>query len=89
MSEIALTPLQVAQRELLAAGVSSSPADNANAAQINGLLMSCRVSALVELVGQGSPDFQKLFDEACLAQVQKLTEQIKAINVKPKIALAS
>lgn len=83
-----LTPLQQAQRELLAVGVSSNPAQNAQNALINGLLMSCRLNALIAMVGQGSPEFQKLFDDECLSQAQRLIEQIKALNSKPRIALA-
>lgn len=88
MSETALTPLQIAQQELLSVGVARDNNSNAQSAQANGLLMSCRLSALVELVGQGSPEFQKLFDEECLSQVKALTEKIKAQNSQPRIALA-
>ena len=90
MSEPELTPLQQAQKELLCVGVARDTNSNAHSAQANGLLLSCRLSALVELVGQGSPDFQKLFDEECLSQVKKLTEQIKTqMANQSRIALAS
>jgi hypothetical protein len=87
--EQSLTPLQVAQRELISVGVSSNPGLNANSAQINGLLMSARLNALVAMVGMGSPEFEKLFEAECLAQVLKLTDQIKAINATPKLVLAN
>lgn len=84
-----LTPLQQAQRDLLAVGVSGDNNQNAQGAQANGLLMSCRLNALIAMVGQNSPEFQKLFDEECLSQLTKLTEQIKARIAQPRIALAS
>lgn len=84
-----LTELQKAQQELLSIGISGNPAENANAAQANGMLMSVRLNALIEVVGQGSPEFVKLLDDQCLIEIRKLIDQIKAIRSKPRIALAS
>lgn len=82
------TPMQVAQERLLAAAGSTDGRLMAPTAYINGILMSARLSALIEMVGMNSPEFQKLYDATILTHLEKLAEQLKAQNVKPKIQLA-
>jgi hypothetical protein len=80
--------LKTAQEALLKAAAGLNPHAMLPSAYINGVLIACRLNALIDVVGLGDAHFQIAFDNALLAQMQKLTGTITEQLAKPQIQIA-
>lgn len=81
--------LKTSQEALLKVAAGINPHAMLPSAYISGVLMACRLNALIDVVGLGDPAFQEAFDAALLAQMQKLTATITEQFAQPQIQLAS